>query len=132
MRKERSVAPDVLQEDFRGSCHGYVPNGVRKHYGVTGDLLGQPILADLPGVRIYVNGAGGAAMCYKTSAQQGIGACSRSNLARPAGVLIWGDGKGSHRGRTCTAIRTARLDTSAAAAVGVDLARPPGAALLSR
>lgn len=22
--------------------------------GVTGDLLGQPILADLPGVRIYV------------------------------------------------------------------------------
>jgi hypothetical protein len=24
-----------------------------KRYGVTGDLLGQPILADLPGVRIY-------------------------------------------------------------------------------
>jgi hypothetical protein len=25
-----------------------------KHYGVTGDLLDQPILADLPGVRAYV------------------------------------------------------------------------------
>jgi hypothetical protein len=31
------------------------PSGFEgKHSGVTGDLLGQPILADLPGVRIYV------------------------------------------------------------------------------
>jgi hypothetical protein len=29
-------------------------NRICKHYAVTGDLLGQPILADLLGVRIYV------------------------------------------------------------------------------
>jgi hypothetical protein len=40
-----------------------------KRCGVTGDLLGQPILADLPGVRIYVQGRGGAAMCYKDAAR---------------------------------------------------------------
>jgi len=49
----------------------------------------------------------------------------------PIGMLDSGDGKRSHRWRTCTGIRTTRLDTSATQAVGVDLARSLGAPLLS-
>jgi hypothetical protein len=67
------------------------------------------------------NGAVGCSEVYDA----GIGSTS-------AGVLSLGGGKGSHRGRTCTGIRTARLDTSATAAVGVDLAQSLGATLLSR
>src|ERR1700728_4689174 len=54
------------------------------------------------------------------------------HLASPAGVLDSADGKRSYRWRTCTGIRTTRLDTSATPAVGVDLAQSLGAALLSR
>ena len=47
-------------------------------------------------------------------------------------MLNSGDGKGSHRGRTCAGIRTARLETSAAAAVGADIEESLSATLLSR
>jgi len=71
------------------------------------------------GVHLRVWPLDGVDMCYKAR-------------ARRAGVLDSGDGKGSGRWRTCTGIRTARLGTSATAAIGVDLAQSPGATLLSR
>jgi len=49
---ERQVALFKFDDSFRVTILEL--SNFDLHCGVTGDLLGQPILADLPGVRIYV------------------------------------------------------------------------------
>ncbi len=53
-------------------------------------------------------------------------------LARTTDTIDWCCAKTSSRGGTCAGVRTARLDRGSAALIGVGLARPFGAALLSR